>query len=133
MRSFAESFRQFHGPVRRRDAEKPGYAIVHVAGEADLVALGEALHPRRDIDGLAEIVEPVVEGDGDRDAAMDPGLEDQLLAEPHRVETRDLVAHRDGRLHRIGRDKRCRLAPRPTSAPIRRPFRPRTAGNYPRF
>ena len=46
--------------------------------EIDLVGVGQMLHASGDVDGLAKIVEPVVEGDRDRRALMHADLEDQL-------------------------------------------------------
>ena len=45
--------------VWRQQVSDPGRGI-HLLGEADLVAFGEVFDPRGDVDGLAEVVEPVV-------------------------------------------------------------------------
>ena len=49
--------------------------LVDVLAEDYLVGISEILHPRRNVDGLPEIVEPVVQSDGNRRALVHPDLQ----------------------------------------------------------
>ena len=51
----------------------------HRLGGEDRAGVGEALHPRRDVDGLAEVVEPVVERDREARPLVNADLDQQIL------------------------------------------------------
>ena len=62
------------GPKFRQQRLDPRI-VPHLLGHADLLRVGHRLHPGGDVHRLAEIVELVVEGDGDRRAVVDADLE----------------------------------------------------------
>jgi hypothetical protein len=51
---------------------------VHLLGQANLIAASDVLNPRGDIDRLAEVIEAIVQRDGDRRAAVNSDLEDKV-------------------------------------------------------
>jgi hypothetical protein len=51
---------------------------MNVARQANLIAIGETFNARRDIHCLAEVVEPIVERDRDRRAAMHADFKNKI-------------------------------------------------------
>src|SRR6185436_16405737 len=72
-------------------------------GNVYLIGPGEMLDAGSDVDGLAEIVEALVQRDGDRRALVDTDLQDQLAIRLAVVEFGDVRAHRQGGGYGVGR------------------------------
>ena len=85
--------RQFVANARR---------LVDVLADKNLVGVGKILHARGDVHCLPEIIEPLVQRDRDRRALVDADLQDQRLVGLPLVESGDLAAHVERRLHRVG-------------------------------
>ena len=75
---------------------------IGILGNKNLVRIGELLHARRDVDGLAEIIEPFVQCHRNRRALVDPDLENERTVGLPGVETIDLMAHRKRGSDRVG-------------------------------
>src|SRR5512140_7932 len=77
------------GAVRPRAEGRAPYDVLgarraeHGVRDDDLVGRRGALHARRDVDGLAEVVEPLVRLDRDARPRVEPDLELQLAARAH--------------------------------------------------
>ena len=53
--------------------------LVDVLADENLVGVGKVLHTRSDVHGLPEIIQPIIQGDGDRRALVHADLQDQFL------------------------------------------------------
>src|SRR6516165_5036118 len=83
-----------------QDRDHPG-GFDHRCGDMDLLRRRQALHPRGDVDGLAEIILPFVEHDRKTWAFMDADLDDQVLAAALFVELTHRSAHFQARHQRV--------------------------------
>src|SRR6516165_6661831 len=83
-----------------QDRDHPG-GFDHRCGDMDLLRRRQALHPRGDVDVLAEIILPFVEHDRKTWAFMDADLDDQVLAAALFVELTHRSAHFQARHQRV--------------------------------
>src|SRR6516165_10494614 len=74
-----------------------------LARETDFASIGESLDTRCDVHALSEIVEPIVEGNGNRRTTMQAYLEDEIRLGPCCIKASNLRAHRQRGLRGIRR------------------------------
>ena len=95
-------------PPRLPTAGRRAGMIDDGPGRIDRPRVREPLHARRDVDGLSEIILPVVEHDREAGPLMDADLEQQILAAVLGVEGAHRLAHAQRRGHRPVRGRKRR-------------------------
>ena len=84
------------------------WCIMHFTREADFAAISQSPHPRSDVHALAEIVEPIIERDGNCRTSMHSDFQEEITLWSLLVETGDFRPHCQYSADRIGRCHKCR-------------------------